>query len=164
MFHLESRDVAFDVIAGGETAGIPFAAFLATALNKPMIYVRKAARAHGTGSRLEGLLEPGQRVLLVEDLITDGITKLTFLEAIRDADGVINTSLVVFDRLQGGESALARRDVQLIALTDIESVLRVAEAWAFLPRQTVDSVRAYLESPSEWHAHRGLTFVPPVGA
>jgi orotate phosphoribosyltransferase len=67
-----------DVIAGGETAGIAYAALLAEKLNKPMIYVRKEPKGYGKSSQIEGVLEPGQRVLLVEDLVTDGGSKLNF--------------------------------------------------------------------------------------
>ena len=96
---LGQRGAEFDVIAGGETAGIPFAAFLARSFCRPMVYVRKAAKEHGTASRVEGSLESGGRVLLVEDLITDAGSKLSFIQGIQDAGGDVKDVLVVFDRL-----------------------------------------------------------------
>jgi orotate phosphoribosyltransferase len=158
MLQLELRDCAVDVIAGGETAGIPFAAFLSDVLDKPMIYVRKSVKGHGTASRIEGFLEPGSRVLLFEDLITDGLSKISFIKAIRESAGIIDDAFVILDRLQGGASLLAQDGVRLTALTDLDLVLRVAAEWGLLEATAIDSVRAYLASPSEWHAKLGLPY------
>ena len=69
---------SFDAVAGGETAGIPFAAFIADRLNLPMQYIRKKPKGFGRDARIEGNIEKGQRILLVEDLTTDGGSKLNF--------------------------------------------------------------------------------------
>ncbi|MGH6738103.1 MAG: orotate phosphoribosyltransferase, partial [Bradyrhizobium sp.] len=85
------RDIGhgkFDTVAGGETAGIAFAAWVAERMNLPMQYVRKKAKGFGRNAQIEGKLDPGQRVLLVEDLATDGRSKVNFVKAIRDAGGV----------------------------------------------------------------------------
>jgi orotate phosphoribosyltransferase len=157
---LELRSCAVDAIAGGETAGIPFAAFLADALDKPMIYVRKAEKGHGTASRIEGVLNSGSRVLLFEDLITDGLSKISFIKAIRNGAGIVEDTFVILDRLQGGSALLAQHGVRLTALTDIELVLGVASDWGLLESSAIESVRVYLTSPSEWHAKRGLPYSP----
>ena len=88
--HTIARDIGrgkIDAVAGGETAGIPFAAWVADRLNVPMQYVRKKPKGFGRGAQIEGQLIPGQRVLLVEDLATDGKSKVNFIKALRDADG-----------------------------------------------------------------------------
>ena len=93
------RDVGrdqFDAVAGGETAGIPFAAWVADRLNLPMQYVRKKPKGFGRGSQIEGELKPGQRVLLVEDLATDGQSKVNFIKALRDGDGNVEHCFVIF--------------------------------------------------------------------
>src|SRR5690606_31789448 len=87
---------AFDAVAGGETAGIPFAAWLADRLQLPMLYVRKQPKGFGRNARIEGHLVEGQRVLLVEDLATDGGSKLAFADALREAGGVVDHAFVVF--------------------------------------------------------------------
>ena len=130
----EQRGIAFDVVAGGETAGIPFAAFVARSFGRPMIYVRKETKAHGIASRIEGLLPPTANVLLVEDLITDAGSKLSFIDAIRQAGGVVKDVLVVFDRLQGGKNALGEQGIRLHAVTDMEMALSVAETDALRSR------------------------------
>ncbi len=93
------RDVGFeqfDAIAGGETAGIPFAAWLADILNLPMQYVRKKPKGFGRDAQIEGEIIEGQRVLLVEDLTTDGGSKIKFCEALRTAGAEVAHTLVVF--------------------------------------------------------------------
>jgi len=78
----------FDCVAGGETAGIPFAAFLSERLSLPMIYVRKAPKGHGRNAQIEGEMKEGARVLVIEDLTTAGGSMFTFIDAIRAAGGV----------------------------------------------------------------------------
>ena len=85
-----------DVVAGGETAGIPFAAFLAALAKKPMIYVRKQPKGFGRMAQIEGDLKPGKRVLLVEDLATDGGSKLVFIEALKKAEAKVTDCFVIF--------------------------------------------------------------------
>jgi len=151
-----AHDVSFDVAAGGETAGIPFAAFAARAFRVPMIYVRKESKAHGLGTRIEGSLTSGAKVLLIEDLITDAGSKLSFIQAIQDAGGVVSGVLVVFDRLQGGREALAAKGIQLHALSDMESILRQGGALRVLSPKDLAAVRQYLESPETWQGDHNI--------
>ncbi|MCK0126969.1 orotate phosphoribosyltransferase, partial [Gelidibacter sp. F2691] len=85
---------AFDNIAGGETAGIPFGAWVAERLALPMTYVRKKPKGYGKNARIEGAMSEGQRVLLVEDLTTDGGSKLSFVDAIRDTGATCGATAV----------------------------------------------------------------------
>ncbi len=87
---------SLDAVAGGETAGIPYAAWLAERLALPMLYIRKKPKGFGRGAQIEGEMAPGCRCLLVEDLATDGGSKLNFIEAIRQAEGKVADALVVF--------------------------------------------------------------------
>jgi orotate phosphoribosyltransferase len=154
----ERHDVGFDLIGGGETAGIPLAAFLARSMNVPMIYVRKSSKAHGTASRIEGRLGPGERVLLIEDLITDGASKLDFIDAIRDAGGKVADVLVVLDRLQGGVEALSGIDIHLHAATDISIVLDEGMAAGVHTPDVFAIIRDYLSNAEAWHASMSLPF------
>ena len=87
---------AFDNIAGGETAGIPFAALVAERMGLPMTYVRKKPKGYGRNARIEGAMTEGQRVLLVEDLTTDGGSKLSFVDAIRETGATCAHTAVIF--------------------------------------------------------------------
>jgi orotate phosphoribosyltransferase len=116
-----------DVIAGTASAGIPHAAFLAQRLGKPMIYVRKEAKDHGTSKLIEGELLKDQRVLLVEDLITTGGSSLAAAEAINKAGGKVNWCLAIFTYGFGNVfDAFAKKDIQLHVLSDIISLKEVA--------------------------------------
>jgi len=123
-----------DVIAGGETAGIAYAALLAEKLQKPMIYVRKEPKGYGKSSQIEGVLEPGQRVLLVEDLVTDGGSKLNFQRGIELAGGTVHHCLCVFEYfsreagLRRARDTLREHGIELYSLVTWDEVLSVARA------------------------------------
>jgi len=151
--------LTMDVIAGGETAGIPFAAFVAQSLSLPMVYVRKATKDHGIASRVEGSIPPRAKVLLVEDLITDAGSKLSFIEAIRAAGGIVDDVLVLFDREQGGREALEANGIRLYSITDMTLAIRVAQDSKLLSDSQIQSLREYFQSPKNWHAKRELTFI-----
>jgi len=92
----------FDLICGIPTSGLVFASAVAFSLEKPLIYVRKEARGHGTQKNVEGLLKPGQRVLLIDDLITTGSSLVTAKEAVTSEGGEISDTVVLVDREEGG--------------------------------------------------------------
>jgi orotate phosphoribosyltransferase len=117
-----------DVIAGTATAGIPWAAWLAEAMNKPMIYVRSGEKVHGRGQKIEGKLAPGQRVVVVEDLITTGGSSLATVNSIRENLGVAVFCLAIFSYQTGKASRnFSAAGVDLIPLTTISVLLRFAE-------------------------------------
>jgi orotate phosphoribosyltransferase len=150
--------IEFDVVAGGESAGIPFASFLAHRLAKSMIYVRKKSKDHGISSLIEGKLVSLSRVLLVEDLITDGKSKIDFLKPIRDEGATIENCLVIFDRLQGGSDFLSNHGVHLLSLTDIRQTLLCAERGNRLGPNEIREIEGYLTDTQGWHESRGLAF------
>jgi len=154
----EAEGIKFDTVAGGESAGIPFAAFASQRMAKPMIYVRKKTKDYGTKSLVEGHVEPGMTALLVEDLVTDGKSKLGFVEGLRDAKLNVTDCIVVFDRLQGGTDRLAAESVRLFALTDIGSALQVGSDSLQLAATDREEISRYLDNPRQWHVSRGLVF------
>ncbi|MGB0844693.1 MAG: orotate phosphoribosyltransferase, partial [Alphaproteobacteria bacterium] len=108
----------FDAVAGGETAGIPFSAWIADRMELPMQYVRKKPKGFGRDAQIEGNIEEGQNVLLVEDLTTDGGSKLKFCDAIRKAGAECTDTFVVFfyDIFPETRPTLAKHGVTLHAL------------------------------------------------
>lgn len=154
----EAGPEAFDVVAGGETAGIPYAALLAERLHLPMIYVRKKPKGFGRNARIEGTFRPGDRVLLVEDLATDGGSKLTFVEAIREAGGDTAHCFVIFHYGIFEESIrrLADAGLRLHALATWHDVIEVADGLGYFTPEALASVRAFLADPAGWsRAHGG---------
>ena len=146
-----------DVVAGGETAGIPFAAFIAQTAKKPMIYVRKQPKGFGRGAQIEGEFKPGQRVLLIEDLATDGGSKVNFINALRAADAKVTDCFVIFHYGIFAQSVdtLSVMGVKLHALATWWDVLDAAERHKYFDTQGLVETRAFLESPDTWSATHG---------
>lgn len=112
----------FDRIAGIPIAGIPFASQIAYNLKKPFLYVRKGIRRHGRQRRVEGILVSGDRVLLVDDLVTTGLTMRKAAEAIRAEGGIVEKAVAFMDREEGGKEKLAKNGIQLHSLLRISEV------------------------------------------
>ena len=159
------RDIGcdkLDAVAGGETAGIPFAAWVADRLSLPMQYVRKKPKGFGRGAQIEGQLIPGQRVLLVEDLATDGRSKINFVKAIREAGGSCDhcTVLFFYDIYPEGRKILADIGVTLHYLTTWWDVLAVAKASGKFEPKLLTEVETFMNDPAGWSkAHGGVSEV-----
>lgn len=145
---------AFDNVAGGETAGIPFAAFMAERMSLPMSYVRKKPKGYGRNARIEGAISEGQRVLLVEDLTTDGGSKLSFVDAIRETGASCHHTAVVFyyDIFPDTTERLAQHGVTLHYLCTWWDVLAEARAQNAFDADTLSEVEAFLTNPRKWQA------------
>ena len=109
-------------LAGIPTAGIAYAAVLAFNLSKPFLYVRKEEKEHGRGRRIEGILQPGERVLVLDDVITTGKNIVEAVEAIRSEGGVVEDTLVLLDRQQGGRANLEKAGVRLHAFATMTHI------------------------------------------
>ncbi|WP_397542114.1 orotate phosphoribosyltransferase [Roseovarius salis] len=147
---------AFDSVAGGETAGIPFAALVAERMALPMTYVRKKPKGYGRDARIEGVMAEGQRVLLVEDLTTDGGSKLSFVDAIRDTGAACAHTAVIFyyGIFPETEKTLGDHGVALHHLCTWHDVLAEARAQGVLDQSTLDGVQRFLDDPRGWQAAR----------
>ena len=153
----------FDAIAGGETAGIPFAAWIADRLDLPMQYVRKKPKGYGRDAQIEGVLTEGQRVLLVEDLATDGGSKLKFAEALRKAGAITEHTLVLFfyDVFDGSRQTLTKHDLSLHYLATWRDVLAAARKGDAFDAATLNEVERFLGDPLGWSKDRGGVYELP---
>ena len=148
---------AFDCVAGGETAGIPFAAFLSERLSLPMIYCRKKPKGHGRNAQIEGYMAEGARVLVIEDLTTAGGSMFTFIDAIRAAGGVIDHGIALFyyGIFPEAEQRFANGKVKLHYLATWRDVLAVAKEDKLFDEKTLSEVEAFLDAPLVWSAKMG---------
>lgn len=154
---------SFDCVAGGETAGIPYAAWIADRLMLPMQYIRKKPKGFGRMAQIEGMLNEGDRVLLVEDLTSDGGSKINFAEAIRSAGARVDHAFVVFyyDIFPHAAANLARAAVELHYLATWRDVLAAARESGYFATATLDAVEAFLDDPVGWSgAHGGRSEAP----
>ena len=159
------RDVGFeqfDTVAGGETAGIPYAAWIADRLSLPMQYVRKKPKGFGRGAQIEGHIEEGARTLLVEDLTTDGRSKVNFCKALRDAGAIVDHVFVVFyyDIFPESKKIIADIQVKLLHLATWD-VLRVVKQGGYFESRVIEEVERFLHAPAKWSAeHGGVSAFP----
>jgi len=153
------RNVGFEVfdnIAGGETAGIPFAALVAERMGLPMSYIRKKPKGYGRNARIEGNIHENQNVLLVEDLTTDGGSKLSFVEAIRETGAKCSHTAVIFyyGIFPETEKILGRKGITLHKLCTWWDVFEEAKKNDSFDSQTLSEVREFLEQPRKWQEKR----------
>jgi orotate phosphoribosyltransferase len=148
---------SIDAIAGGETAGIPFAAWIAERLSLPMVYVRKKPKGFGRNAQIEGTFPEGARVVLVEDLATDGGSKLGFVEALRTAGAEVAHSFVVFHYgiFPDAIARLREQGVSLHELCTWHDALAAADEAGYLTPEGLADVKAFLDDPDGWQAARG---------
>lgn len=153
-----------DSVAGGETAGIPFAAWIAANTRLPMQYVRKRPKGYGPMAQVEGVIPPGQRVLLIEDLTTDGGSKVRFCNALRRAGATVTDCLVIFyyDIFPQTRDMLTKHGLRLHSLANWQDILAVADADGPFNAADLAEIRAFLHDPLDWSARHGgaarLTF------
>ena len=147
---------AFDCVAGGETAGIPFSALIAERLALPMTYVRKKPKGYGRNARIEGVMGDGDRVLLIEDLTTDGGSKLSFVDAIRATGAVCAHTAVIFSYgiFPETERVLGDHGVKLHSLCTWWDVLAEASARQAFDAGTLAEVETFLNDPRTWQEAR----------
>jgi orotate phosphoribosyltransferase len=145
---------SLDAIAGGETAGIPYAAWLADRLGLPMQYVRKQPKGFGRMAQIEGELREGARTLLVEDLATDGGSKIKFVDALRTAGAAVTDTFVIFHYgiFPQSVTSLAAIGVRLHALATWRDVLEAAREDRYFDPHTLDEVERFLNDPDGWSA------------
>ena len=146
-----------DYVAGGETAGIPYAAWIAAGTDKPMLYVRKKSKGFGRNAQIEGSLDKKKNVLLVEDLATDGGSKINFVEALRRAGATVSDIFVVFfyGAFPNVLEELEASGVKLHYLCTWTDVLKVAQDNNYFNESVINAVYEFLESPASWSAANG---------
>ena len=140
-----------DVIAGGETAGIPFASWLADRLDMPMIYVRRKAKDYGKQRQTEGVLKPGQRVLLFEDVISTGGSKLDFFKGVRNDQGVMEHCLVIYEYgYKDARSTLEEQGIKLHSMSDLELILGIGRKIGYFRDEDIQEVKEWFKAPDRW--------------
>jgi orotate phosphoribosyltransferase len=143
-------------IAGTATAGIPHAAWLAEAVEAPMVYARSSAKGHGTGARIEGRLQKGDEVVVLEDLISTGGSALEAVDALREAGARVRGVLAIFTyQLQAAETGFRDADVEARVLTDFQTLIDVAHAEDRLSDEELRTLEEWQADPGTWSVEHG---------
>jgi orotate phosphoribosyltransferase len=145
---IRKHDPEAEVIAGTATAGIPHAAWVAQKLNLPMIYIRDKAKGHGKENQIEGILRPGQRVVVIEDLISTGGSSLKAAEAVRAAGGCVLSVQAIFTyEFDQASRAFAEKAIPLRTLSGYSSLIEVAVQTGYVQKEQLQLLRSWRENP-----------------
>ncbi|MEH7177239.1 orotate phosphoribosyltransferase [Neobacillus vireti] len=140
-----------EIIAGTATAGIPHAAWVSELLNLPMCYVRSKAKGHGKGNQIEGKVEKGQKVVVVEDLISTGGSVITAVQALREAGCEVLGVVSIFTYgLEKGKEAFIQEEIISESLTDFPTLVEVAIEKGYISQDNQESLLSWSKAPAEW--------------
>ncbi len=150
----KSREFAtFDVVAGVATAGIPHGALLADVLEKPFVYVRNSAKDHGRRNQIEGELKAGQRVLVVEDLISTGGSCLLAVDALREVGAEVVGVLAIFQYgFAKADTAFAEKGIVFQTLTNYDALVQEAVRTGYISETDLNTLKKWRENPDAWGA------------
>ncbi|MCD2254476.1 orotate phosphoribosyltransferase [Listeria marthii] len=140
-----------DVVAGTATAGIPHAAWVSDLLDLPMVYVRSKAKEHGKGNQIEGPIAKGQKVVVIEDLISTGGSSLKAVEALEEAGAeVVGIAAIFTYGLDKGKKLLDEADTKLVTLTNYDELIEVALSGNYVTAEDMATLKEWKKSPENW--------------
>lgn len=142
----------FDIIAGVATAGIPHGMMLADALDKPFAYVRSKSKSHGRKNLIEGHIEKGSKVLVIEDLISTGMSSLAAVEAVQNVPAEVVGTLAIFS--YGLEKAIKNFEdaqIKLHTLADYDQLIHEASESNYITQDQKELLAKWRENPAEWY-------------
>ena len=154
---IKEMKINADVIAGIATASIPWAALVAERLQKPMIYIRKEAKDHGRENLIEGGLEKGQAVLVIEDLVSTGGTSLASVAAARKEGAVVEKCLAIFTyEMELAKKGFADAHCELLTLSNFSTLVEVAAKKGYIKEQEIEMLREWSRNPASWGKKMGF--------
>lgn len=155
---LQEKKIAFDVLAGVAVGGVPHASTLGYIINRPSLFIRKEAKEHGTGKRIEGGSVAGKNVLLIEDLITTGGSSLSGVNALREEGAIVTNiaSIVTYDFAEATK-AFSEAKITADSLTNFPTIMKEGVAMGCFTKEEQAAVEAWLEDPHGWGAKRAAS-------
>lgn len=155
---IKNSKVSVDTVAGTATAGIPWASWIADALNLPMIYVRGNKKDHGKGNQIEGVTKKGMRTIVIEDLISTGGSSVEAAKAIKDIEGKVSDvfSIITYG-MKKAEINFRTNGIKLTSLTDFNTVLRIAQKHSYIEKIDYQTIQTWAEDPASWGEKMGFS-------
>lgn len=154
---LNSKNIASDVIAGTATAGIPWAAWIAQKLNKPMVYVRESSKNHGRQNQIEGEIKRGGKVILIEDLISSGDSSVRAIQAVQSSGFEVIACVAIFTyQMKKAEDAFAAVRVPLHTLSNFSVLTQVAKKLGLISDEQIMVILEWSKDPEGWGAKHGF--------
>jgi orotate phosphoribosyltransferase len=153
-FFLESirkNNLEVDIVAGTESAGIPWAAWIAERLKKPMVFIRKKQKEHGKENRVEGHLPKASNVVVIEDLISTGGSSLAAVEALREAGGEVLACLAIFTyEMSAAKRNFSEKKCKLLSLSNFSTLVKVAVEKGYIKKEEKKLVLEWNKAPEKW--------------
>ncbi len=148
---IKNMGIDADVIAGVAASGIPWAAWVAEKMNKPLVYVICKKKDHGKENLIMGKLKKGQRVLVIEDLISTGGSSIFVINAIREAGGIVDDCFAIFTYglKEAGEN-FDKANCRLTTLSNFKALIQVASEMGYIKEEEKDSVLEWSKDPEGW--------------
>ncbi len=148
---IKQNKLKFDVIGGIATSGICWASWIAEKLRKPMIYIRNKSKDHGKENLVEGKLEKGQKVLIIEDLISSGGSSLRAIQGVRDQDGVVEDCIAIFTyEMEKSLNGFKEANCNLFTLTNFSTLINEAAKENYIKEEDKEKVLEWNKNPNEW--------------
>jgi len=153
---IREKSLSCDVVVGTATAGIPHAAWLADKMELPMAYVRSAPKGHGKGNQIEGLAPRGAKAVVIEDLISTGMSSTAVLRPLAEAGVEVEAVLAIFTYgLDVAEKAFQAAGMPYYTLSDFPTLIEEAERTGLLSKSDLESLQAWYRNPDLWSLERG---------
>ena len=154
---IKKSGVEFEVVAGTATAGIPHAAWIADKLNLPMVYVRGKAKDNGKENLMEGIITAGQKVIIIEDLVSTGESSINSVKAVREAGGEVSFvfSIITYGMAKA-EANFKANNLELISLTTFGEVVKVAQNLGYINKEDIEVVLEWTKDPANWGKKMGF--------
>ncbi len=154
---IKKSGVKFDVIAGTATAGIPHAAWIADKLNLPMVYVRGKAKDHGKENLMEGIIKPGQKAIVIEDLVSTGESAINSANAIRAAGAQIEYAFsIITYEMEKAKISFDENKLKLISLTTFADVVSEAQEMGYINKEEMSVILDWTADPAGWGKKMGF--------
>ena len=152
--YFKNNNINFDILAGGETAGIPYASFFSQIIQKPMIYVRKKPKGFGKSQQIEGSFKKNQKAILIEDLATDGGSKVIFIKALRKVDLKVSDIFVIFyyDIFDIKKSPLKSLNIKIHSLCTWKNIIEIIKKKKLYSNEKIQDLEVFLTDPNKWRS------------
>ncbi|WEV61191.1 orotate phosphoribosyltransferase [Streptococcaceae bacterium ESL0729] len=140
-----------EVIAGAATGGVPHAAWVAEILDLPMVYIRSKAKDHGAGNQIEGRIEKGQKMVIIEDLISTGGSVIGTAEAARrEGADVLGVAAIFTYELPRGIENFKQADLPLITLSNYTDLIEIAKETGYVDQEELDLLKRFKDNQEDW--------------
>ncbi len=143
---INELNIKFDKICGIAVSGLPLASLIAYKLRKPLIYSRKEKKEYGTKSFIEGILEKGEKILVIDDVITTGESIIRTIKALREIGAIVEKAIVLIDREQGGFEKLKENNIELISIIKASQIFDILFNKKLIPKEKYGKILEYIKS------------------